>query len=250
MMRGRLCRYAALAFFAFSLSVAMGSTAQADGKIDDGHKTEKKKQARVIIDPAPLCGEGELQTGVIKVPINKYRSRNKVSDRIPDIILRTHEDKPVRFFSDLVKDRIVLINFMYTECTSACIFNTSNLMEIHRLLGKRMGREIMILSISLDPKTDTPKVLKEYFNKFSGGKEKKGWLFLTGDCEEIDQLRLTLGYYDPDPIIDAQRDSHAGLLTFGNDITNRWASLPIEMNTREIATTVLFITRRKGSNRF
>ena len=116
-------------------------------------------------------------------------------------------------------------------------------MKDHKLLGDRVGRDILMLSISIDPKVDTPAVLRRYFKMYDG--PKRGWLFLTGDYDEIDLLRHKLGVYDLDPIIDADKTSHSGLLTFGNDRTNRWAALPALMNSEEIVETILRITRGK-----
>lgn len=259
MLKNFQLRHAVMACLAFALLSLAGTAAEghenekhkkATKKLWSEYKSEYKNKAKgrvVIRDPAPLCdSEATLPPGPIKVPIHNYRNRGKVSDRIPDIVLRTHNNKPVRFFTDLVKDKTIVINFMFTECVTGCIFNTSNLYQVYKHLGDRVGREIMMVSITLDPKVDSPEVLKRYVEKFGG--ERKGWLFLTGDCEEINQLRLTLGFYDPDPVIDAQRDSHSGLLTFGNDITNRWIGVPIETESKGLAWTIRFITR--GRKRF
>ena len=75
------------------------------------------------------------------------------------------------------------------------------------------------------------------------GGAKPGWLYLTGDYDDVESLRYSLGVYDLDPVIDADKESHAGIITFGNDRTNRWAALPALMNTRGIARTISRITR-------
>ena len=171
----------------------------------------------------------------------RRRPTGKPSDKFPNIVLRTQDNRPVRFYDDLVKDRIVIINFMYTVCTHICPLTTQNLIHVHELLGRRVGRDIFMLSISIDPVTDTPEVLKRYSDKFGG--PRAGWLYLTGDYDEIDSLRRTLGVYDLDPIIDADKTQHAGIIVFGNDRTNRWAALPAMMNGKGLARTILRITR-------
>src|SRR3989442_8677148 len=95
----------------------------------------------------------------------------------PNAILRTHQNKPVRFHDDLIKGKVVLINFMYTNREAPCPRQTANLAAVQRALGDRVGRDIFMYSITLKPEEDTPKVLQEYA-KSNGA--KPGWLSLTG----------------------------------------------------------------------
>lgn len=97
-----------------------------------------------------------------------------------------------------------------------------------------------MLSITLDPDHDTPEVLNAYAKAFGS---RTGWVYLTGDLEEIDHLRHVLGAYDPDPVVDADKSQYAGIITFGNDRTDRWAALPGLMNARAIVRTVHRLTR-------
>ncbi len=175
-------------------------------------------------------------------------ARKQMRRNLPNILLYTQDGEPVRFYDDLVKDRVVLINFMYTQCTGKCPPTTRSLVKIQNLLGDRVGTDILILSISLDPEVDTPEVLKAYADDFGAG---PGWVYLTGQFDEIDMLRHKLGVFDPDPILDADKANHAGLLTFGNERTGRWAALPALLDTDEIVRAVLRITReprRRGDS--
>ena len=169
-----------------------------------------------------------------------HGSVEKPSDVFPNILLLTQEGKPVRFYDDLVKGKTVLVNFIYTSCQKSCSPTTANLARVHALLGDRVGRDLFLLSISLDPTVDRPKVLKEYATRFG---QFHGWYFLTGSETEIDNLRRKLGLYDLDPVLDADKTQHAGIVIAGNDTTNRWASLPALMDPRQLAQTVLRITR-------
>ena len=176
------------------------------------------------------------------------KARAQMRRNLPNILLYTQDGEPVRFYDDLVKDRVVLINFMYTQCTGKCPPTTRSLVKVQDLLGDRVGRDILILSISLDPEVDTPEVLKAYADDFGAG---PGWVYLTGQYNEIDMLRHKLGVFDPDPILDADKTNHAGLLTFGNERTGRWAALPALLETDEIVRAVLRITReprRRGDS--
>ena len=158
----------------------------------------------------------------------------------PNILLLTHEGRPVRFYDDLVKGKTVLVNFIYTSCQKSCSPTTANLARLHGLLGDRVGRDLFLLSISLDPAVDRPKTLKEYAARFG---QFPGWYFLTGKETEIEELRRKLGLYDLDPVIDTDKTQHAGIVIVGNDSTNRWSTLPALMDPRQLAQTVLRITR-------
>ena len=188
-------------------------------------------EACALLPPSSL-GEGK--------PGPRTRS-GKVSERFPNIVLRTQCGTQVRFYDDIVKDRIVLINFMYTTCSDICPGTTQNLVEVYDYLAGRMGRDMLMLSISIDPEVDTPDALMRYTVIFDG--PKPGWLFLTGDYAEIDRLRRSLGVYDLDPVVDADKTQHSGILTFGNDRTNQWAALPAMMDSKGLARTILRITR-------
>lgn len=170
----------------------------------------------------------------------RQSGRRKQSDKLSNIWLTTQHGQRVRFYDDLVKDRVVLINLMYTTCTNVCPLNTVQLARLHELLKRWMGRDITLLSITIDPEVDTAAALKQYWEAFGS---KPGWLFLTGNYAEIEKLRRELGVYDLDPIVDADKSQHSGILTIGNDRTDRWFALPIMMHLRQLAMTILRSTR-------
>ena len=167
-------------------------------------------------------------------------SVEKPSDVFPNILLLTQEGKQVRFYDDLVKGKTVLVNFIYTGCEKSCSATTANLARMHRLLGDRIGRDLVLLSISLDPTVDRPAKLKEYAARFG---QFQGWYFLTGNEVDIDDLRRKLGLYDLDATLDADKTQHTGIVVIGNDVTNRWSSMPALMDPRQLARTVLRIAR-------
>ena len=141
----------------------------------------------------------------------------------PNTALITHENKKVRFYDDLVKGKVVVINLMYTKCEDICPITTWSLLQVQKALGNRIGRDVFLYSITLDPDRDTPEVLKTYAENFGA---KKGWYFLTGEFEDIERLRRKLGLYDPDPVIDVDKTQHGGLFIYGNEATGRWAAIP------------------------
>ncbi len=143
-------------------------------------------------------------------------------EHLPNTTLTTHEGRSVRFYDDLVKGKVVGINFMFTTCRIACPVTTLYLAEAQKLLGERAGRDITFLSISLDPEHDTPKVLDAYAKAYGAG---PGWYFLTGKQNDIEGLRRKLGVYDLDPVVDADRTQHAGIFVLGNEPRGRWKAV-------------------------
>jgi len=135
----------------------------------------------------------------------------------PNVPLITQEGKTIYFYDDMLKGKIVLINFIYTECGDVCPLETAKLAQVYKLLGDRMGKDIFFYSISVDPKRDTPAVLKAYSKKFHTG---PGWYFLTGKREDIDAVRKKIGMagrLDEDPLT-----GHTSSLTLGNEPQGQW----------------------------
>ena len=161
--------------------------------------------------------------------------RGPRADYFPNFVLRTQDNKPVRFYDDLVQGKIVVFNFFYATCEGACPAATANLLKVQRLLGDRVGRDYHMYSITLNSNDDTPKVLKDYAAMHGA---KPGWLFLTGKPEEIEILRHKLGYVDPDPVKDKDKSRHIGLIRYGNEAMDRWAACPVLMNPERIAEAI------------
>jgi protein SCO1 len=141
------------------------------------------------------------------------------ADYFPNIPLTTHEGKQVRFFDDLIKDKVVAINFIFTRCPDACPLETARLREVQKILGDRVGRDVFMYSISIDPEYDTPAVLKEYAAKFEAG---PGWTFLTGKKEDINLLRKKLGLYNEEEEQGNNLAAHSLSLIIGNQSTGQW----------------------------
>lgn len=134
----------------------------------------------------------------------------------PNVPLQTHDGRSVRFYDDLVKGKKVLINFVYTNCTSTCPRTSSNLKRVQEMLGDRIGRDIFINSLTIDPERDTPKVLNAYARTFDA---RPGWTFATGRVQDIDAIRRRLGLYSSDDFT-----QHLGLVTFGNEPEGKWGA--------------------------
>ena len=189
-------------------------------------------------EPAPALPAIDYEAVEARLPARA--PRGKLSDRFPDVAFVDQHGETVHFFEDLVRDRAVLVNFMYTQCPKICPGTTANLVRLHEALGDRVGRDITFVSVSLDPEVDTPPVLRRYWEAFGSN---PGWLYLRGAYEEVELLRRRLGVYDLDPVVDADKTQHSGIITFGNDRTNRWAALPALSSVIDLAETVTRFTR-------
>ena len=153
-------------------------------------------------------------------------SAERRRNRFLNVALTTHEGREVRFYDDLIKGKTVLLNVMYTVCAAEaiCPLGIANLVEVQRLLGPRIGKDISMYSITLDPANDTPGVLKSYAKAFG---VKPGWEFLTGEKEAIERLRRNLGYANLDPVKDKDPSQHSGMLRYGIEPLERWAGCAI-----------------------
>jgi len=131
----------------------------------------------------------------------------------PDVELLDQDGRRVHFYSDLVRGKRVAINFIFTTCTTICPPMGANFERLQALLGARAGADVRLVSISIDPATDTPERLKDWGARFHAG---PGWTLLTGPREELDRLLKAMGVFAADPA------SHAPILLLGDDRTGRW----------------------------
>jgi protein SCO1/2 len=171
------------------------------------------------------------------------RSREKTRKHyFPNFELTTHEGKKVRFYDDLIKDKIVVINFMYAKCEGICPAITMNLKKVQNLLGNRVGRDIFMYSITLKPDEDTPSQLKHYVHMHH---LKPGWTFLTGKPDEIGVLRRKLGFYTSNTKLDKDVTNHIGMVRYGNEARQWWAMCPGKANPPWIVESILWMDEGK-----
>ena len=155
------------------------------------------------------------------------------ADYFPNTALTTHQGKKVRFFDDLIRGKVVVINFIYTSCADACPLETARLVEVQRILGDRVGKDVFFYSITMDPATDTPLVLAAYARRY---RARPGWLFLTGDEQETKNLRRKLGLY-PAAGEERLKDHNLSLL-IGNQATGQWMKRSPFENAYMLATQI------------
>ena len=161
--------------------------------------------------------------------------------RFPNILMKTHENRQVRFYDDLVKGKHIVLNFMYASCPDSCPLQTANLALVQKILGPRVGQDIFMYSVTLDPTHDTPDVLKEYSARFG---IQPGWEFLTGAPDDIDLLRRKVGFVKRDPVLDRDKSQHIGMVLYGNESLDRWAACPALSRAANIAEYVMWMEAR------
>lgn len=130
-----------------------------------------------------------------------------------DLKLITQEGQEVRFYTDILKDRVVLINFFFTHCVAACPLQSKVLADLQPKLGDRLGKEILLVSISVNPERDTPVAMKEYAEKFDA---QKGWVLLSGKKDHVNWIVYKLGQYVED------FNEHSTAYILGNAKTDHW----------------------------
>ena len=144
-----------------------------------------------------------------------------------NVEVKTHDGRTLHFYDDVMKGKIVMINFFFTDCDAICPLMTENLARVQELLGPRVGTEIFMASISLQPEHDTPEVLAAYAKTYGIG---PGWDLLTGKKDDIELLRHRLGFVDSDKIEDADPEQHIGTVRIANEPMHRWAMSPALLN--------------------
>ena len=158
----------------------------------------------------------------------------------PNVTLRTQNNKTVRFYDDLIKDKIVTINFFYAKCEGVCPIVTSNLVKVQKLLKEHIGRDVFMNSITLKAEEDTPAMLKEYEEMHRIG---KGWNLLTGEPKDVELLRRSLGFTNPDPRVDKDVTQHIGNVRYGNEPLMLWAACPGMADAAWIAESISWVIR-------
>jgi protein SCO1/2 len=139
--------------------------------------------------------------------------------RYTNALLRTQDNKEVRFYDDLIRGRQAVINFMYAECHGACPLVTQTLKNTYRDLKDRMGKDLFFYSITTKPEDDSPAALKHYATTRNA--DLPGWYFLTGDEHDLQTIRFRL-FGMGHPGFDLDDSMHAGMLRIINDARNSW----------------------------
>jgi protein SCO1 len=141
----------------------------------------------------------------------------------PNVPLISHEGKKVNFYDDLIKGKVVTINFFYAKCDEICPLVSANLAKVQKILGDQVGRDIFMYSISLKPEEDNLDAIRAYRDSWHAG---PGWSFFTGQPSDIEKIRKGIGFTYPEPAIDKDKTQHIGNIRYGNEPLMLWAACP------------------------
>ena len=158
---------------------------------------------------------------------------NSGSSHFPNVELITQDGKKVRFYEDLIKGKVVAIELMYTTCKYNCPLETARLVQLQKMMGDRMGKDVFFYSITIEPEIDTPKVLKAYAEKYHIG---PGWTFLTGKEADIKLISKKLGLDSLPDVNDP--DGHTSHLLIGNETTGLWMRNSALDNTKFLSMKI------------
>lgn len=132
---------------------------------------------------------------------------------IPDAEVFDQDGKKIRFYSDLVKDKVVIVSFVFTTCSLVCPMQGESLSKLQATLGERLGKDMHLVSVSTDPEADTPERLKTWGLRFGA---RPGWTLVTGKKSEIDKVAMALTGAP------AVKGKHSPVVFVGSDKTGRW----------------------------
>mgnify|MGYP001423438920 CR=1 FL=1 len=138
------------------------------------------------------------------------------ADYFPNVILQDQNGRRLRFYDDIIRGKVVAINFIYTTCTDICPLDTAQLRRVQQILGDRVGRDVFLYSISINPETDTPASLRRFMRTYDVG---PGWTFLTGSRADVDLLQSRLGIR---PVEQNNFSQHGTSIIVGNEVTGQW----------------------------
>lgn len=174
------------------------------------------------LSSAPLWGyekpaSKQAPRTVAAVPEKRGPDEQATRAYFTDLALLTQKGDQVRFYTDVLKDRVVLINFIYTHCRDACPLLVQKLNQVKSGLGNLLGDKVYFVSISTDPVRDTPQALTRFAQQQKA--EHPGWVFLTGPKPNVDTILKKLGQYSP------QVESHSTLFLAGNVRTRHWMKI-------------------------
>ena len=161
-----------------------------------------------------------------EAPAAKPAAEAAAQPRIPDVACLDQNGKKLRFHTDLVKGKVVVISFIFTSCTYMCTIVGEGVARLQAALGERVGRDVHLVSVSIDPVTDTPEKLKAWAARLRA--KDGGWTLVTGEKAEMDRLLkvLTGGASGP--------RTHSPLLLIGNEAKNVWTEAYASENPAKI----------------
>ena len=186
-----------------------------------------------IFSTVAFAHEGHVPEAPITVAAAPAKGTHDAKTWFTDTPLQNQNGETLRFYSDALQNRIVLLNVIFTSCNDACPLITQKLKEVRELLGDK-AQDITFISLTSDPLRDTPAVLKAYTLK--QGSDDPHWLFLTGDKAQMDLVLSRIGQIVPTP------EQHSTQLIVGDVANKRWSKIRPDAPAAAIAQRLQLLT--------
>jgi protein SCO1 len=158
----------------------------------------------------------KLQTGLTSDPEENRNTANTVSPALryfTDVPLIDQHGRPMRLYSDVLKGKVVVITPFFTSCRASCPKLIDTFVKLQAYFEDRLGKELFLVSLTVDPETDSPDKLKAYAEQL---RALPGWSFLTGEKENVLAALSKLGQR-----VQARED-HSNIFVIGNERTGLW----------------------------
>ena len=163
-----------------------------------------------------------LPTSAACAESKKYK-RSVERYTMPDVVLINQDGKKVRLTTLVNSDQPVVVDFIYATCTTICPVLSVSYTNLQNRL-KDSARKPKLISITIDPENDTPRIMKDYLKRYNA---KPGWDFLTGSRGDIDLVMKAFNAYIPDKM------SHYPLNLIRSPKDGTWVRLFGILSSRE-----------------
>lgn len=163
--------------------------------------------------PLLLALAALLVAAALPAAARSAADREAARSYFTDVELVNQDGETMRLYSDLMDGKIVVIDSIFTTCTAVCPVLGQKMQALQEAAGDRLGDDVHLISISVDPQTDTPARLRAYGERFGA---REGWYFLTGSRENVEQALAKLGYAVED------KEAHSTVILMGNEQTGLW----------------------------
>lgn len=187
--------------------LAAGTFALSVGAEEAGHAHHDQHHQATGADDDPHAHHRAM----LNKPVEPAKSTEV---ELLDLALTDQNGAEMKFVSDVIGDRIVVMDFIYTSCTTVCPVISAVFGQVQKKLGDELGDGVVLVSVSVDPVRDTPQRLKAYAAKHQA---QPGWIWLTGDKRTMDRVLDGLGAYSPN------FENHPAMVLVGDGRTGEWS---------------------------
>ncbi len=177
---------------------------------------------------------------LVDTDAQKVAEEERARDYFTNLEVIDQDGRKLKFYDDVLKDKVVAINFIFTNCQGACPLMTRQLTLVRDLLGPDVGNEIHFVSVSIDPVRDTPAAMKEFAQTHHADQDY--WRFVTGNAENLEYIVKKLGQYNDDV------EAHSTLLLAANVRTAHWTKIPPNVPPNGVVERLRMLVEEDAAN--